>query len=93
MLITAVRLRRQFGIDSKTSSLKNVRMLALLDFSEAEALPFLFVVTSGVAETVPFSGFGFSALGVKDWLMSSMGRRLMGHTSPSATFLAKEGSM
>lgn len=71
--------------------LKNVRILVLATFSGPDILPLPLV--SGFGRFAPFKALGFRALGVNVGLMSSIRRSDMGHASPSATILAKAGSM
>ncbi len=74
-------------------------MPTLLGFSDGSSLA-LPLPLSGRATAVradggafAFIGIVLSARGTKDGLMSSMGSRLIGHASPSATCFASDGSI
>ena len=72
------------------NSLKKVKIVELLALSGIVifSLPFLFASALWL-----FSGICLSARGANVGLMSSMGSKVTGHASPSATFFASEGSM
>ena len=72
------------------NALKKVKIVELLALSGIIifSLPFLFV-----SELWLFSGICLSARGTNVGLISSMGSKVTGHASPSATFFASEGSM
>ena len=75
-------------------TLKKVNKLVLLDFSDATIILTLpFPLKSASRTTGVFVRSDLRARGTKVGLMSSMGSKVMGHTSPSATCLANDGSM